>query len=445
MLGVTALTLSACGDSGTQGAMGATGATGATGGTGATGAVGATGTAGAPGAGVSWVDVRGASAQAAVNTGYVADSSAQVTITLPATATVGDIVQVSGAGSGGWKVAQNGGQQIYVGFQNSLWTAVGPSQTWESFIGSANRQVLVAGSYNSGIYRSIDSGATWTEGNAPSGYWPFLATSANGAVVLAAPSSASSQFYLSHDSGLTYTPVGPSVEWAGVAVSPDGTQLLVSGEDISNNQYVLDASTDSGATWTQTNPGGEFGSAAWPTAGELVVTGHLPSGTGIFVSADGGTSFTLSEGGEFVQVVASNDGTQIYAAGQLGSAFTLSSDAGAHWQSLPNAFSTVATSPDGSAVIAAVSNTVVAYSTDSAQYWEQLQSAGVPYALFVVAADDQKVWAAPPQGAIVSLSAITTTGTSGFVTGSQDRSVTLEYAGNGTWLVTSNQGQLGVN
>jgi hypothetical protein len=392
---------------------------------------------------VNWVDVKGASAQAAVNTGYVADSSGQVTITLPATATVGDIVQVSGAGSGGWKVAQNSGQQVYVGIQNSTWTAAGPSQTWESFIGSANRQVLVAGAENGGIYRSIDSGATWTEGNAPNGFWRSLATSADGVVVLAVLASNGSPFFLSQDSGLTYTSVGPSVAWSGGALSPDGTQLLASGFDNNAGQFVLYASTNSGVTWTQTNPGGEFYSAAWPTAGELLVAGDLASGNGIYVSADGGTSFTLSDGGQFVQVVASSDGTQLYAATEDG-AFTLSSDAGAHWQALSHDFSSVATSPDGSAVIAAEPDTV-AVSTDSGQSWEPLRAASATYVGFVVAADDQKVWGAPTQGAIAVLSAITTTGASGFVTGSQDRSVTLQYAGNGTWLVTSNEGQLGVN
>jgi hypothetical protein len=392
---------------------------------------------------VNWVDVKGASAQAAVNTGYVADSSGQVTITLPATATVGDIVQVSGVGSGGWKVAQNSGQQVYVGIQNSTWTAVGPSQSWASFIGSANRQVLVAGTTNGGIYRSIDSGATWTEGNAPNGYWPALATSADGVVVLAALASNGSPFYLSQDSGLTYTPVGSSVAWSGVAVSPDGSQLLASGFDNGSGQFVLDASTDSGVSWTQTNPGGEFLSAAWPTAGELLVTGQLPSGNGIYVSANGGTSFTLSDSGQFVQVVASNDGTQLYAGTDY-RAFTLSSDAGAHWQSLPLDINLVATSPDGSTVIAGEPDTV-AVSTDSGQSWEQLRAANTSYVGFVVAADDQQVWAAPTQGAIAVLSATTIIGTSGFVTGSQDESVTLQYAGDGTWLVTSNEGQLGVN
>jgi hypothetical protein len=38
-----------------------------------------------------------------------------VTGTLPATASVGDIIRIVGYGSGGWKVAQNSGQTLHFG------------------------------------------------------------------------------------------------------------------------------------------------------------------------------------------------------------------------------------------------------------------------------------------------------------------------------------------
>jgi hypothetical protein len=46
----------------------------------------------------------------------MADSSSQVTITLPAPSAlaVGDIIQVNGVGSGGWTIAQNAGQSIVI-------------------------------------------------------------------------------------------------------------------------------------------------------------------------------------------------------------------------------------------------------------------------------------------------------------------------------------------
>jgi hypothetical protein len=128
ILSAGTLALSACGDTGATGAAGTTGATGAVGPAGATGATGATGAAGVTaatgatgatgangaagysgpaGPGVTWFEMSGTSAQAASNTGYLPENSSQVAITLPAAPAIGDLVQVSGVGTGGWKVAQN--------------------------------------------------------------------------------------------------------------------------------------------------------------------------------------------------------------------------------------------------------------------------------------------------------------------------------------------------
>jgi hypothetical protein len=78
------------------------------------GAPGATGAQGPAGPGVTWVDVTTTTQLAAPNTGYSADNAAQVTITLPSTADLhlDDVIQVSGIGAGGWKIAANTNQWI---------------------------------------------------------------------------------------------------------------------------------------------------------------------------------------------------------------------------------------------------------------------------------------------------------------------------------------------
>jgi hypothetical protein len=48
----------------------------------------------------------------AVNNCYISNNSGLVTLTLPASFSVGDIIRVVGLGSGGWKIAQNASQQI---------------------------------------------------------------------------------------------------------------------------------------------------------------------------------------------------------------------------------------------------------------------------------------------------------------------------------------------
>lgn len=73
----------------------------------------------ATGGGNAWVEVTGTSQTAAVNTGYILNNASLVTLTLPSTAAVGDVVKVCGKGAGGWRVAQNAGDQIHFGDQNT--------------------------------------------------------------------------------------------------------------------------------------------------------------------------------------------------------------------------------------------------------------------------------------------------------------------------------------
>ena len=68
------------------------------------------------GAGMTWTVVTGTTQAAAVNNGYVANNAGLVTITLPSTSAVGDVVGIQGMNNAtGWKVAQNGGNQIFFG------------------------------------------------------------------------------------------------------------------------------------------------------------------------------------------------------------------------------------------------------------------------------------------------------------------------------------------
>jgi hypothetical protein len=78
----------------------------------------------ATGTGISWSEVTGTSQAAAVNSGYVANNAALVTVTLPDTAAVGDIVRVVGKGAGLWRLAQNASENINFGNLTST-TGVG--------------------------------------------------------------------------------------------------------------------------------------------------------------------------------------------------------------------------------------------------------------------------------------------------------------------------------
>lgn len=63
----------------------------------------------------TWTEVTGTSQSAAVNSGYIANNAALVTITLPTTAALGDVLEVVGKGAGLWRIAQNASEIIHFG------------------------------------------------------------------------------------------------------------------------------------------------------------------------------------------------------------------------------------------------------------------------------------------------------------------------------------------
>jgi len=74
------------------------------------------------GGGVTWSREAGAAVAAAVNHGYINTNAGLTTITLPATAALGTIIEVCGESAGLWTIAQNAGQSIQFG---NLSTTVG--------------------------------------------------------------------------------------------------------------------------------------------------------------------------------------------------------------------------------------------------------------------------------------------------------------------------------
>ncbi len=180
-----ALASAACGG-GKDGAPGPAGASGATGSAGATGATGATGPAGP---GVTWVNVTGTTQQAAANTGYLADNAAQVTLTLPAAPALGDVVQVSGVGAGGWTLAQNAGQTVItkdiLGNIGTGWLPRDVTRGWSCVASSADGRKLVAGTSGDTLFTSTDSGLSWSARGVTAN-WASVASSADGSKLVAA-------------------------------------------------------------------------------------------------------------------------------------------------------------------------------------------------------------------------------------------------------------------
>ena len=81
----------------------------------------------AAGGGISFSEVTSATQAMAVASGYIANYATLLTFTLPATATVGDVIRVIGLGDGGWTIAQNASQYIQWDEASTTTTGVGGS------------------------------------------------------------------------------------------------------------------------------------------------------------------------------------------------------------------------------------------------------------------------------------------------------------------------------
>jgi len=73
---------------------------------------------------LSWSEESGSSTQLQANRGYVINYPTQMTLTLPTTSHLGDIIEITGKGLGGWILRQNSNQQISL---EDTYTTIGTS------------------------------------------------------------------------------------------------------------------------------------------------------------------------------------------------------------------------------------------------------------------------------------------------------------------------------
>lgn len=85
----------------------------------------------------AWTVVSGTTQTMASNNGYISNNAGLVTLTMPATANVGDEIDLIGLGAGGWSIAQPAGVTINLG---SLATTTGVGGS----LSSTNRHDAVA-------------------------------------------------------------------------------------------------------------------------------------------------------------------------------------------------------------------------------------------------------------------------------------------------------------
>ena len=397
---------------------------------------------GVPAPPMSWIAVTAPTLQAQPNTGYIANNDEQpVVVTLPANPAVGDIVSVTGAGVGGWTIAQNSGQAVYTqrlgGAPGANWIAREPNVGWKAIASSADGRKLVA-LKTTGIYTSSDGGLSWVAHPSPNGMsqnWSAVASSADGTKLVAVERNG--QIYTSADSGASWTVRESVRDWRSVASSADGDELVA----VARGAQIY-TSADSGVSWAPQDSVRNWQAVASSADGSMLAA--VVSGGQIYTSTNNGATWTPRNANLTWQAIASSaDGNKLVAVTALGQMYT-STDAGLSWTLRMSvaAWKSVASSADGSKLVAAENGGLLYTSTDGGASWT---SGGAPNTIWqgvASSADGSRLVAATPFSALYTSIPSTTLGGNGSISGSNFDSIELQYVGGGMFNVLSHEGSL---
>ncbi|HMP81726.1 MAG TPA: hypothetical protein PKA41_03350 [Verrucomicrobiota bacterium] len=386
----------------------------------------------------------GSAIQAQANTGYLTTNpSAPVVVTLPPTMRVGETVRVSASGAGGWVIAQNPGQSVYVAnILNTLgqtWVTNTGSVNWSGLAMSEDGSTIAGVATGNFIFVSTNSGSTWTNRDSVRN-WSSVAMSADGTKMVAAVRPGF--IYTSANSGGTWQQQNNSGNrgWSAVASSLDGTHLV----GVVTNGLIY-TSPDSGATWTpRAFPANWVSVACSGNASNLVA---VVQGGRIYTSPNFGATWkTNGIIAGWKAVASSSDGSAMVAVPNPGQIHT-SSDFGSTWSPLGTsaAWASVASSADGSRIIAGVNPGVVSLSTDFGFTWRTPGAlpSNLGWNAVAMSGDGSTAAAAPlANGIYITGASSTTVGTNGLLSGARLSAVELQYIGDGQFMPISFTGNI---
>ena len=410
-----------------------------------------------------WVTNAAANYQILPNMGYIAtNNTVPVIFTLPPSPIAGDVYKVAGLGAGGWIIAQNTNQAILAGNLSSSigqnWQTNGPAAYWTSIAASASGTTIAATINGGNIYVSTNSGVSWVSRTTGGQNWSDVAVSADGTKMAATvgnmnTTSDNGYIWTSTDSGASWGTQSSSSgikQWVSIASSANGTNLIAAVY----NGYLY-VSSDAGKSWPAVGTT-VTGSLYWTSVASSA------DGTKLVAVAKGGQIYTSTNSGSSWQqrtnnaslpwnnVASSSDGSRLVAVLGNGSIY-ISTDSGVTWtlNSMTTASgSFVASSSDGNRLVAAYGSTTVSgniyTSTDSGASWAMAGNAPSAEWLGVASSSDGSLLAAVVYGGkiYVSSQASTTTGTAGYLFGTQHTAIELIYVGNNLFLPLSHEGTI---
>lgn len=407
---------------------------------------------------VGWVPISSIALQAARDHGYMLTSPSLTTVTLPATAglTPGDIVRVSGAGAGGWLVAENSGQFIlgnFASYRNSFLLAGATGNDWRRAVSSsdATRMYASGNLTANSVYYSTDFGHSWSPTTITGSGWFALACSANGNTIFAAPTGGASPIQVSYNGGLTFASLASSTAtWNAIACSADGTKFIAS-EAGSNPLWIWNNGTFSpsglgNANWSVVACSGDGNNLAAAISSGNIGVSTTGGSTWNFVAAPASANCTaLAAAATGQKLVAAYLGG-IATSTNFGTSWTVTSAPALNWSCL-------AASSDCNQLVAGVNNGLFYASANFGATWTPITSTNQYWSGACLSADGTKFAAtAATVGGITggiyysSTSAQPNTiSTNSTICGNQGSAVELQYIGNGQFMPVSSTGLLWAN
>ena len=385
---------------------------------------------------ISWQIVSGTTQTASANQAYLLTNNVQTTLTLPVSPNVGDIVTVSGVGTGGWQVSPNTGQMIvgYAGAGGLTWTARASNQNWYSVASSSDGTKLAAVGSDGSFYTSSDSGVTWGEPIYFPLNWLKVASSADGTKLVLAPFNYNGSIYTSTNSGATLTArfSAQNGGWVSLASSADGTKLAATDGYGNGGIGQIYTSTNSGVSWSVQNsaPLTNWTSIASSADGTKLAATTL-SGQ-LYTSINSGVTWTAqsSDSQNWEAIASSADGTKLVAAPYSAPIYT-STNSGVTWtaqNSGSRGWYAVASSADGTRLVATVFGGQIYTSTNSGITWAAQNSGSQNWFSVASSADGTKLVAAAYGGQIYTSGPMALP----FV-GIAGATVQFQYIGNNLW------------